>query len=222
MPDSVSPTARPRIVSREEWRSASAELLVHEKAATRTLDALAARRRRMPMVAMPGGYRFVGPDGECSLIDLFAGRGQLIVYQFMDNGPDDYCSGCASVCDNVGRPEHLNARDTSFAVVSNMPYAQIAAFRQRMQWSFPFVSSRGTTFSADCGAGAGFGISAFLRDGEDAYQTYFSTDRGGDKMRMDFMLLDITVFGRQESWEDSPAGWPQTPPYTWWRLHDEY
>lgn len=70
--------------------------------------------------------------------------------------------------------------------------------------------------------GAGFGISAFLRDGEDAYQTYFSTDRGGDKMRMDFMLLDITVFGRQESWEDSPAGWPQTPPYTWWRLHDEY
>lgn len=174
------------------------------------------------MVALPGEYTFTGPDGTLSLHDLFDGRSQLIVYQFMDNGPDDYCSGCASVADNIGRLEHLHARDTSFAMVSNMPYAQIDAFRRRMQWSFPFVSSRGTAFAEDCGAGGGFGISAFLRDDENAYQTYFSTDRGGDKMRHDFMLLDLTPYGRQETWEDSPDGWPQTPPYQWWRLHDEY
>ncbi|OHU76790.1 DUF899 domain-containing protein [Mycobacteroides chelonae] len=212
----------PPIVSRNEWLEASAELLVHEKAATRTLDNLAARRRRMPMVAMPGGYTFTGPGGELSLPDLFDGRDQLIVYQFMDNGADDFCSGCASVCDNIGRHEHLNARGTSFAVVSNMPYAQINALKHRMQWSFPFVSSRETTFAEDCGAGSGFGISVFLRDGDSVYQTYFSTDRGGDKMRLDFMLLDLTPYGRQKDWEDSPDGWPQTPPYQWWHLHDEY
>ncbi|MFA4082069.1 DUF899 domain-containing protein [Mycobacteroides salmoniphilum] len=215
-------TPLPPIVSRDEWLSASAELLVHEKAATRTLDALAARRRRMPMVAMPGGYTFTGPDGELSLPDLFDGRVQLIVYQFMDNGPDDHCSGCASVCDNISRHEHLNARDTSFAVVSDMPYPQIEAFQYRMQWSFPFVSSHSTVFAGDCGAGRGFGISVFLRDGDNVYQTYFSTDRGADKMRLDFALLDLTPYGRQEDWEDSPDGWPQTPPYQWWRLHDEY
>lgn len=212
----------PPIVSRDQWLSASAELLVHEKAATRTLDNLAARRRRMPMTAMPRGYTFTGPGGNLSLADLFDGRDQLIVYQFMDNGPDDFCSGCASVCDNIGRHEHLNARGASFTVVSNMPYPQIDAFKHRMQWSFLFVSSRGTTFAEDCGAGSGFGISVFLRDGDNVYQTCFSTDRGGDKMRLDFMLLDLTPYGRQEDWEDSPDGWPQTPPYEWWRLHDEY
>jgi predicted dithiol-disulfide oxidoreductase (DUF899 family) len=216
----------PQVVSRQEWQRARDELLVQEKEATRALDALAARRRRLPMVAMDKQYSFAGPDGDLGLVDLFDGCHQLIVYQYMDNGPDDYCSGCASFVDNIGRLEHLRARDTTFTVVSNMPVDQLTAFGKRMQWSFPFVSSRGTTFADDCGAGAGFGISVFLRDGvpgdQSVYQTYFTTSRGADRVRFDFNMLDLTPRGRQELWEDSPQGWPQTAPYQWWRLHDEY
>jgi predicted dithiol-disulfide oxidoreductase (DUF899 family) len=212
----------PQVVSREDWQAARDELLVQEKEATRALDALAARRRRLPMVRMSGDYAFTGPDGELSLLDLFDGRRQLIVYQFMDNGPDDYCEGCSSLVDNVGRLEHLNARDTTFVVVSNMPLQQMQAFAKRMEWSFPYVSSRETSFADDCGARRGFGISVFLHDGEHVYQTYFTTGRGGDRVRFDFNMLDLTPYGRQEAWEDSPEGWPQTAPYEWWRLHDEY
>jgi predicted dithiol-disulfide oxidoreductase (DUF899 family) len=212
----------PEVVSRRDWQAARDELLVQEKKATRALDALAARRRLLPMVPMSGDYAFAGPDGRLSLLDLFDGRRQLIVYQFMDNGPDDYCEGCSSFVDNVGRLEHLSARDTTFLVVSNMPLQQMQAFAKRMEWSFPYVSSRGTSFAEDCGAGRGFGISVFLRDGDDVYQTYFTAGRGGDRVRFDFNMLDLTPYGRQETWEDSPDGWPQTAPYVWWRLHDEY
>ncbi len=104
-----------------------------------------------------------------------------------------------------------------------MPYQQMQDFAKRMQWSFPFVSSRGTTFADDCGAGPGFAISVFLRDdGGAVYPTYFTSGRGDDRVRFDFNMLDLTPYGRQEAPEDSPAGWPQTPPYEWWRLHDEY
>jgi predicted dithiol-disulfide oxidoreductase (DUF899 family) len=212
----------PPVVSREQWQAARDELLAKEKEATLALDALAAQRRRLPTVRVEKEYEFQGPDGPASLQDLFDGRRQLIAYQFMDNGPDDYCEGCCSFTDNVGRLEHLHARDTSYAEVSNMPLEQITALKKRMEWTMPFYSSRGTTFSDDCGAGRGFGISVFLRDGEDIYQTYFATNRAGDRVRFDFNMLDLTPFGRQETWEDSPAGWPQTPPYQWWRLHDEY
>ena len=212
----------PKVVSGEEWQVARDSLLVREKEATRALDALAAQRRRLPMVRVDREYVFDGPDGKASLLDLFDGRRQLVVYQFMDRGPDEYCSGCSSLIDNVGRLEHLHARDTSFVVVSNMPLPQITSFKQRMGWSVPFYSSRGSLFSDDCGAGDGFGISVFLRDGDDVYRTYFTSGRGGDRVRFDFNLLDLTPFGRQEQWEDSPEGWPQTPPYAWWRLHDEY
>jgi predicted dithiol-disulfide oxidoreductase (DUF899 family) len=214
--------AMPEVVSRREWQAARGELLAAEKKATGALDALAAARRRLPMVAMSDDYRFTGPDGEVRLRDLFDGRRQLVVYQFMDNGPDDYCSGCSGFVDNVGRLEHLRARDTSFVVVSNMAWNQLRAFAKRMHWDFPFYSSRGTQFADDCGAGNGFGISVFLRDGDDVYQTYFTNGRGVDRVRFDFNMLDLTPHGRQETWEDSPEGWPQTPPYEWWRHHDEY
>jgi predicted dithiol-disulfide oxidoreductase (DUF899 family) len=214
--------AMPQVVSRDEWHKARDELLVEEKKATRLLDAIAAQRRRLPMVRMSDDYRFTGPQGQLRLRDLFDGRRQLVVYQFMDNGPDDYCSGCSSLVDNIGRLEHLRARDTNLFVVSNMPWEQMQAFAKRMEWSFPYVSSRGTTFADDCGAGSGFGISAFLRDGDDVYQTYFTSGRGGDRVRFDFNMLDLTAYGRQETWEDSPEGWPQTAPYVWWQHHDEY
>ena len=222
----VPQIAMPKVVSRQEWQAARDDLLTREKEATRALDALAARRRRLPMVRFDTGYTFSGPDGQCGLVDLFDGRRQLIVYQFMDNGPDEYCPGCSSFVDNVGRLEHLHARDTTFVVVSNMPLWQMTAYAERMDWRFPYFSSRGTTFADGCGAGRGFGISVFLRDGRpdraDVYRTYFTTSRGGDRVRFDFNMLNLTPYGRQEEWEDSPQGWPQTPTYEWWRLHDEY
>ncbi len=214
--------AMPEIVSAEQWRVARDELLVREKAATRLLDELAAARRRLPMAAFDSAYTFEGPDGPRTLLELFDGQRQLVVYQFMDNGPDDYCSGCSSFTDNVGNLAHLNARDTRYVVVSNMPLAQMTAFWRRMGWTVPYYSSRATTFADDCGVGGGFGLSVFLRDGSDIYRTYVTNGRGVDRLRFDFNVLDLTPFGRQEGWEDSPAGWPQTEPYQWWRLHDEY
>ncbi|HEV7708973.1 MAG TPA: DUF899 family protein [Asanoa sp.] len=214
--------AHPEIVSREQWQAARDALLVKEKAATRALDALAADRRRLPMVRMPSDYAFAGRDGKAGLRDLFEGRDQLVVYQFMDNGPDDICSGCASFTDNVGRLEHLHARGVSYAVVSDMPMEQLDKIRHRMEWTVPVYSSRGTTFAADHGAGGGFGLSVFVTDGVDVFQTYHTGARGVDRLRFDFNILDLTPYGRQENWEDSPLGWPQTEPYSWWRLHDEY
>src|SRR5262249_45846051 len=135
--------ALPEVVSPEEWQAARDALLAKEKAATRMLDSLAAERRRLPMTPVTKDYPFQGPDGEAGLLDLFAGRRQMVVYQFMDNGPDDHCSGCASMIDNVGDLAHLNARDTTFVVVSNMPLLQMDAFWKRMGWTVPFYSSRG-------------------------------------------------------------------------------
>ncbi|TDC53105.1 DUF899 domain-containing protein [Jiangella ureilytica] len=212
----------PPIVSPDEWQAARDRLLEKEKAATRALDALAAERRRLPMTRLAGDYAFTGPDGPASLPDLFDGRRQLVVYQMMDNGPDDYCSGCAGVVDNVGHLAHLNARDTGFAVVSDMPIMQLTAYWRRMGWTVPVYSSRGSRFSADIGAGGGFALSVLLSDGDDVYRTYVTTARGVDRLRFDFNILELTPFGRQETWEDTPAGRPQTPPYEWWRLHDEY
>jgi predicted dithiol-disulfide oxidoreductase (DUF899 family) len=165
---------------------------------------------------------FHGPDGPVTLVDLFDGRRQLIVYHFMDLGPDQYCAGCSAFIDNVGQLGHLNARDTSFAVVSTMPMPQIAAHRHRMGWTVPFLSCHDSSFGVDCGVEAGFGMSAFLRDGDDVYRTYFTASRGVDRLRFDFNVLDLTAFGRQEEWEDSPPAWPQTKAYQGWRLHDEY
>jgi predicted dithiol-disulfide oxidoreductase (DUF899 family) len=206
---------KPQVVTAVEWQQARDELLTAEKEATHALDALAARRRRLPMVTFGREYVFEGPDGNQSLLDLFDGRRQLVVYQFMDNGPDDYCPGCTAFTNNVANLAGVNARDTTFVTVSNMPLSQIQAYQERMGWSVPFVSSRGSSFSDDCGAGSGFGISVFLRDGDEVYRTYFTTARGVDRLRFDFNILDLTPFGRQETWEDSPEGWPQKPTYEW-------
>jgi predicted dithiol-disulfide oxidoreductase (DUF899 family) len=204
-------TPRPEVVSASEWQRLRDELLVDEKAATRALDALAARRRRLPMVRISTQYEFDSPAGPKTLLDLFAGREQLAVYQFMDNGPDDNCPGCTNFTNNIpdNGPAMLARRGISWATVSNMPLAQIEAYKAKMGWTIPFVSSRGTTFAEDCGAGGGFMLSFFLRDGDDIYRTYSTTARGVDRVLWDHNILDLTPYGRQESWEDSPAGWPQ-------------
>jgi predicted dithiol-disulfide oxidoreductase (DUF899 family) len=205
-------TAMPEVVSAENWQRERDELLRAEKEATRALDALAARRRRLPMVKFDSKYEFTGPDGTVTLLDLFAGRDQLVVYQFMDNGPDEFCPGCTHFTRNVADLATLAATGISWATVSNMPIAQIEGYKAKMGWTLPFVSSRGTTFAADCGADY-FMLSAFLRDGDDVYRTYSTTARGVDRLLFANNVLDLTAYGRQEDWEDSPSGWPQHPTY---------
>jgi predicted dithiol-disulfide oxidoreductase (DUF899 family) len=205
--------AKPDVVSAEEWQAARTELLKAEKDATRALDALAARRRRLPMVKFSNDYRFDSPTGPMTLIDLFDDREQLVVYQFMDVGPDGFCPGCTALTKNVTDLDDLAANGVSWATISNMPLAQIEAYRSQMGWILPFVSSHGTSFSTDTGAGELFMLSAFLRDGGDVYRTYSTTARGLDRVMFINNILDLCPYGRQEDWEDSPAGWPQHPTY---------
>ena len=225
----------PPVVSPTEWARAREELLVKEKEATKARDALAAERRRLPRVKIEKDYAFEGPEGKASLLDLFEGRRQLILYHFMF-GPnqDEGCDGCSMVVDNVGHVAHLHARDTSFALVSRAPLAKIERYKKRMGWTVPWYSSFGSDFNVDFGVspetpragdyqdGENFGLSVFLRDGDDFYRTYFTGRRGVEALGSTWTFLDLTPLGRQETWEDSPAGYPQTPPYQWWRRHDEY
>jgi predicted dithiol-disulfide oxidoreductase (DUF899 family) len=223
--------ALPQVVSEEEWRAAREALLVKEKEATRAGDALAAERRRLPMVRIEKDYVLHGPAGEARLVDLFEGRRQLILYHFMfapgvNGWPDAGCPGCSLVMDNLGHPAHLHARDVSFAAVSLAPLEQIEAYRKRMGWTFPWYSSAGSDFNADFGRsrpeGEIFGLSVFLRDGDDVFRTYFTDGRGVEALGTNWSFLDLAPFGRQETWEDSPEGRPQSAPYVWWRRHDEY
>jgi predicted dithiol-disulfide oxidoreductase (DUF899 family) len=221
----------PEVVSEEEWRRARERLLAKEKEATRARDALAAERRRLPMVRIEKEYVFEGPSGKASLLDLFEGRRQLILYHFMfapgvDGWPAAGCEGCSFVVDNVGHLAHLHARDTSFVLVSRASLAQIEAYRERMSWTIPWFSSADSDFNTDFGLttdrGETFGLSVFLRDGDSVFRTYFTSGRGVEALGSAWTFLDLTPLGRQEEWEDSPEGWPQTPPYVWWRRHDEY
>lgn len=201
----------PPVVPPQQWQAARDELLTAEKEATRALDALAARRRRLPMTRIDNGYVFDTPDGRRTLLDLFEGRDQLLVYQFMDNGPDDFCPGCTAFTNNIPAVgvDRLGRRGVTWVTASDMPLPQIQAYKARMGWTVPFVSSHGSTFAADCGAGGGFVLSAFLRDGTEVYRTYNTTQRGVDRILWVHNLLDLTVYGRQEGWEDSPEGWPR-------------
>ena len=221
----------PPVASPAEWEAARQELLRKEKEATRARDALAAERRRLPIVRIEKEYVFDGPQGQASLLDLFEGRRQLIVYHFMfapgvAGWPDAGCDGCSMVVDNIGHLAHLHARDTSLALVSRAPVENIERYRRRMGWTVPWVSSAGNDFNVDCGVTTdgeeSFGLSVFLRDGQDVFRTYFTSGRGVEALGSNWTFLDLTPLGRQEDWEDSPPGWPQTPRYEWWRRHDEY
>jgi predicted dithiol-disulfide oxidoreductase (DUF899 family) len=221
----------PRIVSPAEWQAAHEKLVVEEKEATRARDALAAERRRLPMVRIDKDYVFEGPNGDVGLLDLFEHRRQLILYHFMfapgvDGWPTAGCPGCSMFVDQIGHLAHIHARDTSFVLVSRAPLANIEAYRKRMGWAIPWVSSAESDFNVDFGVsrdeGETFGLSVFLRDGGSVYRTYFTTSRGVEALGSVWSFLDLTPLGRQEDWEDSPEGYPQTPPYEWWRRHDEY
>lgn len=220
----VSKTALPKVGTFDEWQTARRELLVKEKELTRALDLLAAERRRLPMIPVTEAYAFTGPEGEVSLIDLFHGRRQLIVYCAMLEPGAAPCEGCSMVMDNVGHNlSHVNARDTSFVFTSPAPQNEIIALQKRMGWNAPWYTDHGRSFAEAFDAGKGFSVNVFIRDDENCvYRTYFTTDRGGELFDTHLRLLDLTPYGRQETWENSPEGRLQTPPYEWWSLHDEY
>jgi predicted dithiol-disulfide oxidoreductase (DUF899 family) len=227
------------IVSRDEWTAARKRLLVKEKEFNRQRDALSAERRELPMVPIEKEYLFEGPEGRRSLADLFDGKRQLLTYHFMF-GPDwgdEGCPACSFVADNfAGGLVHLAARDTAFAVISRAPLAKITPFKRRMGWTFPWLSSFGTTFNYDFQVtlddthavynyapvtaqpagrpheGEREGLSVFLREGDRLFHTYSTYQRGLDPLLNTYNLLDLTPLGRQE--EDGIM--------TWLRHHDKY
>jgi predicted dithiol-disulfide oxidoreductase (DUF899 family) len=216
----------PPIVSAEEWDAARQEMLVKEKEQTRARDALAAQRRRMPRMAVEKDYRFEGPNGPASLLDLFDGRRQLVVYRFffepgVAGWPEHGCPGCSFLADQVAHLAHLNARDTTLVFVSRAPQPDIERWRARMGWAMPWYTLT-DDFDADFGVDEWHGTNAFLRDGGRMFRTYFIESRGDEAMGSTWSYLDMTALGRQEEWEDSPEAYPQTPPYRWWNLHDQY
>jgi predicted dithiol-disulfide oxidoreductase (DUF899 family) len=217
----------PPVVSPQAWETARQNLLVKEKAQTRARDALAAERRRMPWMAVETAYAFEGPAGRASLLDLFDGRHQLIVYRaFFEPGvfgwPDHACRGCSMVADQVAHLAHLNARDTTLVFVSRAPQPDIERWKARMGWDIPWYTLT-DDFDADFGVDEWHGTNAFIRDDDGAiFRTYFVNSRGDEALGSAWAYLDLTALGRQELWEDSPEGYPQTAPYAWWNLHDEY
>ena len=216
----MSTVTLPEIVTTDEWQTALDDLRAKEKAAMREQDAVNAERRRLPMVEFTKDYRFTGPDGPRSLLELFDGRRQLIVYHHMVFAGDPHrCPGCAMVADNMAHPAHLHARDTTLVMTSPAPLSEIEPYRKRMGWTIPWFSGT-QEFADDCGSGKEFGISVFLRDGDRVFRTYFTTGRGGEFVVSTLRYLDLTPFGRQEAWEESGRG--DSEPGSWWRLHDEY
>ena len=225
----------PPVASEAEWQALLDALRVKEKELTRAHDALAAERRRLPRVQVDKDYVFNGPDAKARLPDFFERRRQLILYHFMF-GPNQEagCDGCTMFTDQVGHLAHIHARDTSFALVSRAPIDKIEAYRKRMGWTIPWYSSFESDFNVDFGVGPetpqegvyqdgeNFGLSIFLRDGDEVFRTYFTSQRGVESLGSVWSFLDLTPFGRQEDWEESPPGYPQGAPYEWWRRHDEY
>ncbi len=229
--------AHPPIVSYDEWLAARRELLAKEKAITRARDALNASRRRLPMVGMKD-YRFVGPTGEVGFAALFEGRRQLIVYHFMfDPRWDDGCQTCTRYINSINGLSALHQRDATFALISRAPYPKLAAWKERQGWIIPWYSSYGSDFNydlhvtldesvtptehnyrpvtipADEQPGEGQGLSVFFRLGDEVFHTYSAFQRGVEGLTTGYSLLDITPYGRQEDFEDSPPGWPQRPTY---------
>lgn len=222
----MPPLPRRPIVSPTEWEQARQQLLVQEKAHTRARDALAAARRRMPWMAVEKDYVFEGPQGPLNLPDLFAGRRQLIVYRaFFEPGvhgwPEQACRGCSLGADQVAHLAHLNARDTTLVYASRAPQADIQRLKARMGWNMPWVTIT-DDFDVDFGVHEWHGHNAFIRDADAIFRTYFVNVRGDEAMGSTWSYLDMTALGRQETWEDSPPGYPQSPPYQWWRWHDDY
>jgi predicted dithiol-disulfide oxidoreductase (DUF899 family) len=223
------PIAQPPIVSQSDWEAARMALLEREQAVAAAMHELAAARKRMPMVRVERDYAFAGPDGECSLLDLFEGRKQLILYRFFfDEGvagwPDAGCVGCSSFADGIPQLGLLHARDITFAMASGAPQPNLRRYAERMGWTHvPWYTIRSDSFSADFGVDEWFGFNVFLRDGDTLYRTYF-LQHGAMVQWLGSLwsLWSLTPYGGQGEDEDLPEGWPSAPWQFWFRRHDEF
>jgi len=208
----------PPVVDAETWQHELAALRVREKAATRELDAIAAQRRRLPMAQMPD-YVLDGADGPVRLADVFDGRSQLIVYHHMWHpGAQWQCGGCTGFTSQFTRLEFLANLDARFVVVTQGPIDEALAYAERVGNTMTWYSTANSPFGADVGAppGGGFAVNVFLRDGDTVYRTWHTDGRGTEQLSYTFPLADLLPYGRQEQWQDSPDGWPQSPTYHWW------
>lgn len=213
-----TPTAAPPVTDESTWRAALADLRRREKAATRELDAIAAQRRRLPMVRLPE-YTLTGADGPVRLADVFADRTQLITYHHMwTDGADWQCGGCTGFTAQFTRLEFLHNYDARFVVVTNGPIEEALAYRTKVGNQMDWYSAAGSSFGADVDAapGEGFAVNVFLRDGDTVYRTWHTNGRGTEQLSHTFALIDLLPWGRQEQWQDSPAGWPSHPTYSGW------
>src|SRR5262245_2318222 len=211
----------PPIVGNEEWDRSQAALPEKEQGVTRAQDALAAERRRQPVTEVSTDFEFEGPQGKVGFLDLFDGRSQLILYHFWFPEDGEPCDGCSMLADQIGHLAHPNARDTTFALVSRASQSRIQAFKERMGWEIPWYTDT-LEFQEAYDTTEWFAFDVFLRDGDRAFQAYRTRARGVEAVGTVWSLLDRTPMGRQEEWEDTPSGRPQTAPYGWWRLHDEH
>ena len=206
----------PPVVSPQEWETAHQELLVNEKELTRARDALAAERRRMPRMAVEKDYRFEGPGGPASLLDLFEGRRQLVLYRFFfepgaTGWPERGCVGCSFLADQVAHLAHLNARETTLAFASRAPQPDIARWKSRMGWEVPWYTIT-DDFDSDFGVDEWHGTNAFFRDGERIFRTYFINERGDEALGSTWSYLDMTALGRQEEWKTRARATPRRLP----------
>lgn len=208
---------RPPVVDLATWQTTRDELLVREKAHTRQGDALAAARRRLPMVELDGSVEVVGPDGPVPFLDLFQGRDELVIYQHMwyDATPHQgQCEGCTTTAWHLKDAVYLNARGVSFAIVTTGRWDEVAPFVDFMGYTQPWFSVRDV--AAPIGGEMGH-LVCFLRDGDRVFLTYSTTGRGNERVNGSLGLLDLTAYGRGEAWEDTPEGWPEGLPLGSWR-----
>lgn len=208
----------PKVVSEGDWQSQRKSLLEQEKELTRQLDRVNAARRRLPMVKLEKTYTFEGPNGKTTLLDLFEGRRQLVVYHFMfDPAWEKGCPGCTGYINALGDLSMLGQRNTSFAIISRAPLAKLEGYKKLKGWQWPWYSSVGSDFNRDFHAtnekGEAHGLSVFFRIDDDVFHTYSTYQRGTESLTDAYALLDRTPYGRQEDFEDSPPGWPQKPTY---------
>jgi predicted dithiol-disulfide oxidoreductase (DUF899 family) len=233
----------PPIVSRDQWLGERKKLLAHEKELTKQYDRVNAERRRLPMVKIEKNYLFESPGGEQSLKDLFEGRRQLVIYHFMfDPSWEKGCQGCTAYVNSIGDLSMLNECETTFVMVSRAPFTKLEAYKERQGWRFPWVSSLGSDFNYDFHVtnnekiapveynyrnkaeleankvpnaivGEEHGLSVFFRIGDDVFHTYSAYARGTEALTDSRALLDMTPYGRQQDFEDSPPGWPQKRTY---------
>jgi predicted dithiol-disulfide oxidoreductase (DUF899 family) len=214
----VTSAGLPPIVDKQTWQRELAALRAREKAATRELDAIAAQRRRLPMVAM-ADYVLEGENGPVRLVDVFDGKSQLIVYHHMWFPDEEWqCPGCTGFTSQFTRLEFLDNYDARFVVVTPGPIDQALAYKRRVGNRMTWYSTAGSSFGADVDApaGGGFAVNVFLRHKAQVYRTWHTNGRGCEQLGHSFALIDVLPYGRQEEWQDSPTGWPQSATYSRW------